>query len=569
MPQSAFVGVNRCSIVKTTRGLVSSSDGRQVFLRGVNVPAKLPPFEHGLEDADCARLRSWGLTTVRLGVQWEAVEPEEGHYSQSYIGYVQSVVRMCGRHGLAVIVDPHQDCWSRWCGGDGAPRWTMERVGLLPEFFEETGSVLQDKAQRNPMLWATNYELFACATMFSLFFGGDRYAPGVCVDGVPVQRWLQSRFIDAVAILASALRSEENVLGFGTMNEPSLGWIGVDDLGSIPVPWRFGYNLSPWQSMQLAAGSEMRWVVLFGNPMVPSGFRTLNPNRQRACRNDPWEAAGVWEDGELLRPNHFQFFGDPVETFLRPFWDAFSRRIRAECDWLIFTEAPPPQRRMRKRCFDSTSRPYEIPSPHFYDTVAVALQRHVPWLAVDLAYEGWMGPVCVGRASAQRARHNSIELLTKKRGGLMLGEVGVPWAARDAFEATFRAVESNLVQAVLVWCYYPKHRGDDGWNGEDFSIVTSDALRLPGAVRPFACRVAGRVTRMEWGNGMFVLEFVEDADCMSTATEIFLPELHFPCGAVSVEASDGEWSFDCCVLIFRHAPALAGVHWVKVAKAVV
>ena len=69
-------------IVKTTRGLVSSRDGRQVFLRGVNVPAKLPPFEHGLEDADCARLRSWGLTTVRLGVQWEAIEPEEGHYSQ-------------------------------------------------------------------------------------------------------------------------------------------------------------------------------------------------------------------------------------------------------------------------------------------------------------------------------------------------------------------------------------------------------------------------------------------------------------------------------------------------------
>jgi len=74
---------------------------------------------------------------------------------------------------------------------------------------------------------------------------------------------------------------------------------------------------------------------------------------------------------------------------------------------------------------------------------------------------------------------------------------------------------------------------------------------------------------MEWGNGMLVLEFVEDADCMSMATEIFLPELHFPCGAVGVEASDGEWSFDRCVLTFRHAPALGGVHWVKVAKAVV
>ena len=149
----------------------------------------------------------------------------------------------------------------------------------------------------------------------------------------------------------------------------------------------------------------------------------------------------------------------------------------------------------------------------------------------------------------------------------MLGELGAPWAARGSFDATFRAVESNVVQAALVWCYCPKHGDNDGWNGEDFSIVSGNALRLPGAVRPYACRVAGRATRMEWNDGVFVLEFVEDGDCLSTATEIFLPELHFPCGALGVEASDGEWSFDCGLLTFRHAPALGGVHWVKVARA--
>lgn len=572
----------RGSILKTANGLVNAYDGRQVFLRGVNIPAKLPPFDHRLEDADCERLRSFGLTTVRLGVQWEAIEPEEGRYSQQYIDYVRSVVRRCGRHGLAVVVDPHQDCWSRWCGGgDGAPRWTMERVGLRPECFEETGAVLraEDRAGRNPMLWATNYELFACATMFSLFFGGDRYAPGVCVDGVPVQRWLQAKYIDAIAALARALRAEANVLGFGTMNEPSLGWIGVDDLRRIPVPWRFGYGLSPWQCMQLAAGAEARWVVLYGQPFLPSGLRTLNPGRRRACASDPWEAAGVWDDDaqRLIRPDHFRFVGDPVRAFLRPFWDAFSRRIHDECDpdALIFTEAPPPQRRMRGRSAEcAVARPFEVPSPHFYDTVSIMLQRHVPWLAIDLAHEGWTPPLCVGRASARRARHRSIELLTRTRGGLMLGEVGVPSGAHDeALEATFRAVESNLVQAALVWCYCPAHRTDDGWNGEDFSIANAGALRLPSAVRPYACRVAGRATRMEWADGaVFRLEFVEshDAAVSSGTTEVFLPELQFPYGAILVEVSDGEWSFDHAtrLLAFRHAPTLSAeaTHWLEVRR---
>ena len=56
--------------------LVETSTGRRVFLRGVNVPAKLPPFEHGLEAEDAQTLRSLGFTAVRLGVAWEAVGRE-------------------------------------------------------------------------------------------------------------------------------------------------------------------------------------------------------------------------------------------------------------------------------------------------------------------------------------------------------------------------------------------------------------------------------------------------------------------------------------------------------------
>ena len=51
------------------------------------------------------------------------------------------------------------------------------------------------------MVWGTNYQRLAAATMFTLFFAGDRYAPNSFIDGVPVQEYLQSHYLGAMAKL--------------------------------------------------------------------------------------------------------------------------------------------------------------------------------------------------------------------------------------------------------------------------------------------------------------------------------------------------------------------------------
>ena len=63
--------------------------------------------------------------------------------------------------------------------------------------------------------------------MFTLFWGGDTFAPGFCIRGEPAQGFLQRHYIDAMATLAAALVGLPNILGFGTMNEPMPGLIGV------------------------------------------------------------------------------------------------------------------------------------------------------------------------------------------------------------------------------------------------------------------------------------------------------------------------------------------------------
>jgi hypothetical protein len=135
--------------------------GRAVILRGVNLAgsSKIPAGTSGthewhgfteqvsvgnisfvgrpfpLEEADVhfARLRAWGLTFIRFLVTWEAVEHAgPGMYDEEYLAYLHDVVAAAGRHGISVFIDPHQDVWSRFTGGDGAPAWTLDMVAPAP-----------------------------------------------------------------------------------------------------------------------------------------------------------------------------------------------------------------------------------------------------------------------------------------------------------------------------------------------------------------------------------------------------------------------------------------------------
>ena len=64
-------------------------------------------------------------------------------------------------------------------GGSGAPGWTLEAAGLNPANFHAShAAILQNtwgdgRTAYPKMIWPTNYGKYACATMFTLFFGGN------------------------------------------------------------------------------------------------------------------------------------------------------------------------------------------------------------------------------------------------------------------------------------------------------------------------------------------------------------------------------------------------------------
>ena len=168
--------------------------GRTLILRGVNLggSTKVPfrpdgatyvregfydhrdvsfvgrPFPLDEADEHFSRLRGWGLTFLRFLITWEAIEHAgPGIYDEEYLDYLVAVVRKAGEHGLHLFIDPHQDVWSRMSGGDGAPGWTFEAVGMDVARFSEAGAAIVHAIHGDPfprMIWPTNYDKLAAAT---------------------------------------------------------------------------------------------------------------------------------------------------------------------------------------------------------------------------------------------------------------------------------------------------------------------------------------------------------------------------------------------------------------------
>lgn len=177
-----------------------------------------------------------------------------GIYDTEYLSYVRSLLSLLPEYGLVALVDLHQDVWSRYSGGSGAPAWTLEAIGFDLHALEESGAAWlrgvcgggHVEAERG--VWATGHQKLAAATMVyvrvthampihltgcgrTCFWGGDTFAPNLAIpttDGKtkPVQQFLQDAFLDMYAVVVEALGDLDAVLGF-EVHITSLFTIGV------------------------------------------------------------------------------------------------------------------------------------------------------------------------------------------------------------------------------------------------------------------------------------------------------------------------------------------------------
>src|SRR5262249_60874407 len=87
-----------------------------------------------------------------LPINWSGLEPERGRYAKAYVDRVAAVVDLCAARGILVLLDFHQDAFSKEIGQDGAPRWVLDLL-LGPDGYPYLGGPLTDLGARRAAPW--------------------------------------------------------------------------------------------------------------------------------------------------------------------------------------------------------------------------------------------------------------------------------------------------------------------------------------------------------------------------------------------------------------------------------
>jgi hypothetical protein len=555
-----------------THVLESFYDGRSVSFVG-------RPFPLAQADEHFSRLVRWGQRCVRFLVTWEAIEHEgPGLYDTEYLDYVESLVDIAQHHGISLFIDPHQDVWSRWTGGDGAPQWTLDAVGFEPKNLFASGAALlhQEMGASYPrMEWFTNNLRLACATMFTLFFAGNDFAPGIEIAGMPIQEYLQSHYINSIAQLSRRLSAYSNVLGFDSLNEPGDGFIGIPNIAArrtdLVIP---GLAPSPFEAMMAGEGFavEAERIGVRGLSLRTIGKERLGNVGRRAWKDGIdclWRRLGVWKIGadgpQIIEPAWFSSPShgkDPSQSlhednafshrYLKPFIFRFASSIRAAASgserFAIFIEGNPSG---KSPSWETNELPRKVNASHWYDAYTLSLKRWTGCIAFDTERAKLViGPRAVRRyfteAIGRIALHSKDAMCDSPS---IVGEFGLPFDLNNrigfrtgryrlhekALSSYYDALDANRMNATI-WNYTASntHEFGDGWNNEDLSVYSIDdqgGRGLRGFVRPYAMAVAGKPLKMSFSmnRGIFILEWIPDF-AIQEPTEVFIPHIQYPKG---------------------------------------
>jgi endoglycosylceramidase len=204
-PAAPRTDPNAVHVVGTT---FRDSQGRQLLFRGYNAKVTTlfdVTFDDGrvpeetfpdLSEAETSRIEQLGWNVLRIPVSWSSLEPQPQQYPQAWMQKLDAVLAMAHEHAFYVIVDMHQDAYSKEIGEDGEPLWA-----IVPPPTQLLQGPYDDSRRLTAQVLSAGYS----------FFDDD-----LATDG----RDLQGAYVSAVQQVAAHVVGDPAVLGYEAFNEP-------------------------------------------------------------------------------------------------------------------------------------------------------------------------------------------------------------------------------------------------------------------------------------------------------------------------------------------------------------
>jgi endoglycosylceramidase len=184
------------------------SQGRQLLFRGYNAKVTTlfdVTFDDGrvpeesfpdLSEAEASRVEELGWNVLRIPISWSGLEPQPQQYAQPFLDKLDAVLAMAHEHAFYVILDLHQDAYSKEIGEDGEPLWA-----IVPPPTQLLQGPYDDSRRLTAQVLNAGYS----------FFDDDNATDG---------RDLQGAYVTAIQQVAAHVVGDPAVLGYEAFNEP-------------------------------------------------------------------------------------------------------------------------------------------------------------------------------------------------------------------------------------------------------------------------------------------------------------------------------------------------------------
>ena len=204
-PPALRTDPNAVHVVGTT---FRDTQGRQLLFRGYNAKVTTlfdVTFDDGrvpeetfpdLSEAETARIEQLGWNVLRIPLSWSGLEPQPQQYAQAWMQKLDAVLAMAHEHSFYIIIDLHQDAYSKEIGEDGEPLWA-----IVPPPTQLLQGPYSDARRLTGQVLSAGYS----------FFDDDPATDG---------RLLQSAYITAAQQIVTHVLGDPAVLGYEDFNEP-------------------------------------------------------------------------------------------------------------------------------------------------------------------------------------------------------------------------------------------------------------------------------------------------------------------------------------------------------------